>query len=397
MTARSSRTPTARVSFGPMQVDWENRIDFEKMRRERLQRARSAMAAANLDYIILLRQENARYTTSVKRLYWPTIRLGGGPIVVVPRSEKESPVIWITDVDFAVTALTWIPRDRFRHAFEMDAYHDVEAFCRDLVEVFGAGIQRARVGVDIWSPAMYEVMPKKLDGVEWADGEETMIEARKIKTEEEIACMKMGYVISEAGMQAALEILKPGVRECELVGACFQRFWEFGSETTQCSEVVNSGPGSFPYRRFHTDRIVQAGDMVNMDFGACFNGYFGDFCRAFVCGGRPTREQADLLRRAYDVQMEALDALRPGTSPAAICRELGRRSIGHGIGIAAFEVPHLRATDEFIIQPGMTFSVTTPMDLGNPTVGGVHLEDEVVITADSCDVYSTFPYTGIDD
>lgn len=396
MATKSPRTSTTRISFGPMQVDWENRVDIEKMRRERLQRARHAMAAADIDYLILVRAENARYTTSIKRLYWPTIRLGGGPVVVVPRNEKESPAIWITDVDFATRAVTWVPRDRFRHAHEMDAHHDVEGFCRDLVELFGTDMQKARVGVDIWSPAMYEVMPGKLRGIEWADGQKTMIQARMVKTEEEIACMKMGYVISEAGMQAALEILKPGVRECELVGACFQRFWEFGSETTQCSEVVNSGPGSFPYRRFHTDRIVQAGDMVNMDFGACFNGYFGDFCRAFVCG-RPTREQLDILRRAYDLQMEALGALRPGTSPAAICRELGRKSVGHGIGIAAFEVPHLRSTDEFIIQPGMTFSVTTPMDIGSPTAGGVHLEDEVVITADGCDVYSTFPYTGIDD
>lgn len=396
MDVKSSMASTSRIAFGPMQVDWENRVDFEKMRRERLQRTRNAMAAADLDYLILARAENARYATSIKRLYWPTIRLGGGPVVVVPRSEMESPAIWITDVDFARRAVTWIPPERFRPAFEMDAYHDVEAFCRDLVEVFGTGIQKARVGVDIWSPAMYEVTRKKLGGVEWVDGQETMIKARMIKTAEEIACMKMAYVISEAGMQAALDILKPGVRECELVGACFQKFWEFGSETTQCSEVVNSGPGSFPYRRFHTDRIIQAGDMVNMDFGACFNGYFGDFCRAFVCGGRPTRDQLDLLRRAYDLQMEALSALRPGVSPALLCKELGRKSLGHGIGIAAFEVPHLRAADEFIIEPGMTFSVTTPMDIGSPTAGGVHLEDEVVITADGCEVYSTFPYTGID-
>jgi Xaa-Pro aminopeptidase len=397
MAAKIGLTPTSRITFGLMQVDWENRIDFEKMRRERLQRARDAMEASGVDYLILLRAENARYATGIKRLYWPTIRLGGGPAVVLPRNGKEAPGIWITDIEFASKAVSWIPRERFGPGYEMDKYQDVEVFSQEVVEMFGSGIQKARIGVDIWSPAMHEALPKKFPAAELVDGQQVMNRARRTKTQEEIACMKMGYVISEAGMQAALEALKPGIRECELVGACFQKFWELGSETTQCSEVVNSGPGSFPYRRFHTDRIVQAGDMVNMDFGACFNGYFGDFCRAFVCGKRPSKQQAELLRRAYDLQMEALGALRPGVSPAAICKELGRKSIGHGIGIAAFETPHLRCTDEFIIQPGMTFSVTTPMDIGTPTAGGVHLEDETVMTEDGCEVYSTFPYTGVDD
>jgi Xaa-Pro aminopeptidase len=378
-----------------MAVDWEVRVDFEKMRRDRLGRARQAMANAGLDFLLLVRAENARYTTGIKRLYWPTIRLGGGPIVSLPL--EGDPGVWITDTDFASKALRWVPEDRFRHAHDMDVDHDVEALADELLEMFGSDIEGARIGVDIWSPPMHDILPRRLSDATFVDGQGVMRQARQVKTAEEIACMKMGYVISEAGMQAALDVLKPGIRECELVGACFEKFWQLGSETTQCSEVVNSGPGSFPYRRFHTDRIVQAGDMVNMDFGACYNGYFGDFCRAFVCGRRPSREQTDWLQRAYDVQMRALDAIQPGVSPAELCRELDRTSLGHGIGIAAFEPPHLRGSDEFVIQPGMTFSVTTPMDLGSPAAGGVHLEDEIVITETGCEVYSTYPYTAIDE
>jgi Xaa-Pro dipeptidase len=110
-----------------------------------------------------------------------------------------------------------------------------------------------------------------------------------------------------------------------------------------------------------------------------------------------TKEQADLLRRGYDLQMEAFDVIRPGVSPAELCQKLKRDNLGHGIGISAFEPPHLRGVDKFIMEPGMTFSVTTPMDLASPTAGGVHLEDEIVITENGCEVYSTYPYTGVND
>ena len=135
------------VHFGQMQVDWETRIDFEKMRRERLQRAREAMAKNSLDYLILLRIENARYVTGIKRLYWPTIRLGGGPVVVLP--QQGDPGIWITDPNFACKSLTWVPSDRFRDAPEMELENEVEGFIDSMVEMFGKSIEKARIGVDI--------------------------------------------------------------------------------------------------------------------------------------------------------------------------------------------------------------------------------------------------------
>lgn len=384
---------SSRIGFGPMQVDWEIRVDFGKLRAERLQRSRQAMGKAGIDYMVLVRAENARYTTGIKRLYWPTVRLGGGPVIVLPRDGE--PAVFITDVDFAASVLPWLRKDMFRDACEMDWEVDVARFSQVIKELFGSRLETATIGVDLWSPAMNTVLHEAFSKARFVDGQKAMIEARMIKTAEEIACMKMGYAISEAGMAAAVAALTPGVRECELVGVCFNKFWQLGSETTQCSQVVNSGPGTYPYRRFHSDRIIQWGDFVNMDFGACFSGYFGDFCRAFVCGDKPTPKQKEILKKAYDLQMEALNALRPGVSPSQINRELGRKSFGHGIGIAAFEVPHLRHTDEYIIQPGMTFSVTTPVPLGDPGIGGVHLEDEVVMTETGCDLYSTFPYTGV--
>ncbi len=390
----STRPQAERISFGPMMVDWEPRIDFEKMRRDRLQRARDAMAAAGVDYVILSRAENCRYTTGVKRLHWPTIRLGG-PVVVL--GLEGHPGIWNVDPNYASSTLRSIPPDRFFSNPEMDLAKDVERFVKQALELFGPSLERARIGVDIWSPAMFDVLPKRLPNATFVDGQEgIMLKAREIKTPEEVLCLKMGYVQSEAAMQAALDIFKPGVRECELVGTAFKRMTDFASETSQCSTNVNSGPGTYPYRRYHTDRIIQAGDMVNMDFGACFNGYFGDFTRGYVCGRKPNAAQMDLYKRAYDEQMENFEIIKPGESPAQLIKKLGRKGkLGHGIGISAFESPHLRPSDDFEIRPGMTFCVTTT--LGKAGVGGVHLEDNTVVTEKGLEAFSTFPYPYVED
>lgn len=382
-----------RITFGPQMVDWETRVDFTKLRADRLRKAQDAMVKANVDYLLLSRLENARYATAIKRLYWPTIRLGGGPVVALP--QEGDPVIWITDPTFAAEALTWVPPDRFIDAPEMELAGDVEGLLHEM-QTFFPDAATSTIGIDIWSPAMHEVLPRVMPDAKFVDGQAAMQMARSTKTKEEVDLMRMAYVISEAGLQAAIEILRPGVRESELVGAAMKRFWDFAAETTQCSQSVNSGPGSFPYRRFHTDRIVQWGDFVNMDFGACFNGYFGDFCRPFVCGGKPTSKQMDLIKQAHDLQTRSLAAIRPGVTPADLSREVDNHpSMGHGIGISAFEPPHLRPQDDYVLEPGMTFSVVTPMSIGTRESGGPHLEDEIVVTEDGCEVYSTFPYFGI--
>lgn len=376
------------IPYGPMQVDWEPRVNFERLRRERLERTRSAIRDAGVDYLLLLRLENARYATGVKRLHWPTLHVGGGPVVLL--EPAGDPTVWIIDPEFAHRSIPAIPREHFRTPHAIDLREDAERFVGELRECASRELDGSRIAADLWPPALLAAMQRAFPRAELVDGQEVMLGAREIKTRDEIDCMMMAYAMSEAAMQAAADELKPGIRECELVGTALRRMADFGSETAQCSVVVNSGPGSYPYRRFHTDRIIQHGEFVNMDFGACFNGYFGDFCRPFVCGGSPSPEQRDIFNRALDMQMAALSMLGPGRTPAELCAKLGRTTIGHGLGISAFEPPHLRSVDTFELRPGMTFSmISTPV--GREGIGGVHIEDEVVITESGISLYSTYP------
>ena len=397
MDSRDSMTTAVKseaVKFGPMQVDWETRVDFDKLRTDRLARTRAAMEKFDLDYLLSIRMENGRYISGVKRLYWPTLTLAGGPVIMLPRDGEMS--IGVIDTDMQSKALSWIPADRFRNPRRMEVDHEVVAYAQELRELFGKDLERARIGVDLWTPAMYKVLPKEFPNATFVDGQEAMLDARAIKSPDEISCMKMAYAISEAGMHAGVEALKPGIRECELIGIVFNKFWQLGAETSQCSQALNSGPGTEPYRRFHTDRIIQMGEMVNIDVGACFNGYFGDFCRPFVCGKKPSTPQLDLLKKAHEAQMEGLNAVKPGYTTAEICKKLGRKTLGHSIGIGPLDPPMFHETWDVMIEPGMTFSIYTP-HMGVPGVGGVHIEDEVIITETGCEVYSTYPYLGIDD
>jgi Xaa-Pro aminopeptidase len=127
-----------------------------------------------------------------------------------------------------------------------------------------------------------------------------------VKTQDGWSARRAVTMITEAGFQALLDHLKPGVKECELLSYAWQKFTELGSEWTQCTNIVASGPYTAPYRRLTSDRIIRKGDLVIVDIGACFNGYWGDFTRTFICGNiRPTKEQIELHQECYNTLFNA--------------------------------------------------------------------------------------------
>ncbi|MEK9721411.1 MAG: hypothetical protein VW257_10280, partial [Quisquiliibacterium sp.] len=114
------------VKFGPAQVDWETRVDFVALRTYRLARTRAAMEKYNLDFLLSIRMENGRYIAGIKRLYWPTLTLAGGPVIMLPRDGHMS--VGVIDPEMQSKALSWVPADRFRSPRRMEVDHEVVAY-----------------------------------------------------------------------------------------------------------------------------------------------------------------------------------------------------------------------------------------------------------------------------
>ena len=171
-----------------------------------------------------------------------------------------------------------------------------------------------------------------------------------------------------------------------------------GSEWTQCSNIVTSGPYTAPYRRFTSDRIIQNGDAVIIDIGAGFNGYWGDLTRVYICGNvGPTEGDARgapeglrrgvRLRRCHAAGRDERRRVRGGKGHAL------DGALGHGAGVNPWEMPFFSpaSKDEPItLQEHMVFNIEPYY--GEPGKGGIRLENDHIVTKDGVEIYTQYPF-----
>jgi Xaa-Pro aminopeptidase len=215
--------------------------------------------------------------------------------------------------------------------------------------------------------------------------------------------------MSELAHARAVEFIKPGVRECDVLGVIMNTFYANGMEVPQCNLIVASGENTAPIHRFASDRMIRRGDLVFMDLGGCFNGYFSDVTRTIVVG-KPNDDQVKIFRAVYDSILATRETMKPGVTNIEV-NEAARAAktkhgfegylgvLGHGIGVSAFAPPligDISATGEkvFEFQPNMTFSIEPTITIpGIPGGGGARLEDCFRVTEDGNEVLSgNVPY-----
>ncbi len=390
------------VAIGQMGVDWEERINYERMRQYRLDRITKAVDDSEADVLFVFRLEGTRYITGLRTHDWPMAHWGMAA-TVVPKGGNYT--LYSLDYGNCKVRMPWL------------GDHLTETTCRGLELVPGArdwaedikrrladqGVHPKCIAVDAWSPALYEVLPEVFPGVKFIDGQEIMLQARAIKSQDEINCLRIAYEMTSAGMSAAREYLRPGVKECEVLAECFKAMYYYGSEWSQCSNIVCSGPYTVPYRRFTSDRIIQYGDPVIIDVGGRFNGYWGDFTRTWICGEKamPSKDMCRVHETAYKALRAAEEAIKPGATTrdvALSCKgNILGQSLGHGLGICSCEPPLIgtykgvfEPENTVTLQPGMVFSVEPYY--GEPGVGGVRLEDNFIVTETGVEVLSVYPF-----
>jgi Xaa-Pro aminopeptidase len=378
---------------GLIGVDWEERIDFARLRRERLSKAQQAVAASVADLLFVFRTEDARYLTGYRHHLGPTPLLGNATVVL---GADAPPLLFTMDYEHCRARMPWIAEDSLQPRANFREEVGIRKWA-DTVESLVGSLAGKTVGVDLWTPTLEAGLRRAFPDTEFVDGYTILMEAKIIKTEDEVACLKIANSVTEAGMDAARAALKPGARECEVLASAWYAMTALGSEWTQCSNIVASGPYTAPYRRFTSDRVIRNGDMVIIDIGGCFNGYWGDLTRTWVCGDiRPTEEERQLHQKCYDALWNACAMSRPGNTTAdvfAAADPYVLDSLGHGSGMAPWEPPYFSPhtkDDPTELRPGMQFNLEPYA--GEPAVAGFRLENNLVVTDGDPDIYTTYPF-----
>ncbi len=214
---------------------------------------------------------------------------------------------------------------------------------------------------------------------------------RESKTESETECIKKAQKIAEEAFAHSLELIKPGVTEKELALALDFYMLSHGAEAVSFDTIVVSGKNSSMPHGVPTNKKIENGDFVTMDFGAVYNGYHSDMTRT-VAVGEPTEKQKEIYSVVLKAQRAALSVLKAGIPcseadkaardviEAAGYKEFFGHGTGHGVGIEIHEAPSLSPKSEAVLREGNV--VTVEPGIYIPNEFGVRIEDMALITKD---------------
>jgi Xaa-Pro aminopeptidase len=394
---------------GHMGVDYEQRVDFARLRDYRLGRAKQSLEASECGAFLLFDFYNIRYTTHT----WIGGALGDKMIRYALLARGKDPVLW--DFGSAVKHhrqySQWVPTENYRAGFlgfrgavaptvglMADAVAEIKSL---LVE---AGVADQPVGVDIVEPAFLFEMQRQ--GLTVVDCQQLMLDARVIKSQDEIMLLNQAAAMVDGVYQGIVEMLKPGVRENEIVAYANKRLYEMGSDQVEAINAI-SGERCNPHPHNFTDRLIRPGDQAFFDIIHSFNGYRTCYYRTFSVGSS-TPAQRDAYSRAREWMDRGLAGIRAGVGTDEVAALLPKAEefgfenemaafglqFAHGLGLGLHERPiisRLNSMKEPIeLQVGMVFALETycPADDG---FSAARIEEEVVVTEDGPRILTLYP------
>src|SRR5471030_2177550 len=392
-----------------MAVDWEQRVYFTRLRAHRLARAKATLAASDLGALLLFDPNNLRYVTSTAIGTWE--RDKNIRFALVPR--EGDPILW----DFGSAAkhhqlyCPWLPESSWRAWVPpmRGAMPDATGVPDDLADLIyeelrQRGIEKEPLGVDV--PDMTTFLALSRKGIFMADSQPIMLEARKIKSADELALLDQAAGIVDAVYEDIYRMLRPGVTENEVVAMAMQKLFELGSEHVEAINAI-SGDRCNPHPHTFSDRLLRPGDQAFFDIIHSYNGYRTCYYRTFNVGYATPAQLA-----AYKQCREWLDAsiamVRPGVTTDKIAevwptaKELGFESeraafglqFGHGLGVGLYEAPMISRLHSFHdpveIEVGMVFALETYCAASDGR-SAARIEEEVIVTPDGPEVITRFP------
>ena len=392
---------------GTMGVDYEERIDFDRLRRERVAKMQAELEVTDLSCLLLFDNHNKRYATSTA-VASPEVD-NMGRYAIVPRNGK--PYIFGFGSEVAAEKLNcpWIadrayPAHTTMYGALPKSWGLYKNFIEDLEMVLDAhGLGKEDpIGVDVLDGQLITVLQE--EGFRLADGMEPMLRARTIKTTDEIRILADAAAAVDAAFDRVARAIRPGVRENDIQAEAAHELHRLGCQWV-LSIQVTSGPRTHPHPHLSSDRLLRPGDLVFLDIQSVFNGYQTCYYRTLCCG-RPTEKQKDIYQQAYQWLMAGIEQIKPGNTTADIARvwpaaeELGFRTeaeafglaYAHGLGVGLWERPmvsRLFSLDHPVeLQEGMVIAIECYAGRGRD---GARIEEEVVVTSDGHEIITRFP------
>ncbi len=396
-------------AHGTMGVDYEQRVDFHRLRDYRLNRAMQALEASECGAFLLFDFYNIRYTTQT----WIGGALGDKMSRYALLMPDGKPHMW----DFGSAAKhhrlfsPWI-HEGHSHAGMLGlrgAIHPEVGLMKEAVTIIkgmltDAGVVNDPIGVDIVEPAFLFEM--QAQGLKVVDIQQHMLDARSIKSVDEIMLLSQAAAMVDGVYQDIVDVLKPGIRENEIVALAAKRLYEMGSDQVEAINAV-SGERCNPHPHNFSDKIIRPGDQAFFDIIHSFNGYRTCYYRTFSVGSS-TPAQHDAYTKAREWMDAAIAKVGPGVGTDEVAAlwpkatefgfpnemEAFGLQFGHGLGLGLHERPIISRLNSMShpveIKAGMVFALETycPAPDG---ISAARIEEEVVITETGAQVLTRFP------
>ncbi len=402
-----------REAFGVLSTDWKEGINWEAVRQWRTDRAQAAMKRHGLGALLLFYDENMRYVSSTLTPGWNRLKPGLRYVVLI---EDRKPIVYEQgDIGFHLQVHNpWIPKENIRYSYAWikgavgpAAEQQVEKFTRSLIaDLEAAGIKDKPLGVDFIDINLINAFERH--GIDWTDGMTPMMEARAIKSPDEIKAFSMVGSICDAVHYEITNFIKPGMAENEVAAFGFEKLYSIPGMEDVEDVIVSSGPNAWPNWRNFSDRMIRPGDLVIVDLAALtWNGFKSCVYRTYCVGGKPTDEMQETYDLAHKWLWDSIEAVKPGVTTAEVAGkwpsakevwgyeeedQAAANFWGHGLGLAQYDPPvisRIWSLDHPVeIQEGMTFALETQH--GKLHDHGVRLEEMLYVTPEGSELVSTY-------
>ena len=361
------------------------------MTRPRLDRLTASLSNSNLDAVILNPGPTLKYLTGLnfhlmERPVVLFVAQGKDPVLVLPELELPKVDLFpykVTGIAYGENPSEW--DNAFRKAAQT------------------LGLDGKRIGVEPRQLRLLEFRHVKVGAPEadFPDASDVLAELRLRKDKAEVDAMRHAVKIAQDALEATLPTIKIGMTEREVASELVMQLLKHGSESEMpFAPIVSAGPNSANPHASPTDRKLQPGDLLVVDWGAAYDGYISDLTRTFAVG-----EVDEEYQKIHRIVQEANAAGRAASKPGIPCAEVDKAArdviekagygkyfthrTGHGIGMEGHEAPYMRGDNMQILEPGMAFTVEPGIYLTGRN--GVRIEDNMIITESGAESLSDMP------